>query len=117
MKRMMILGTFAAALIVSGGTGAYMAHAQSTTTSSAHAQHHQGSNMGDMMKQVSSEEYKDMQKFMQNENVDFEQMKTFMKKMHPDLNDQQLEALYKKMHGKGGACNTQDGKSMMGNNL
>jgi galactokinase/mevalonate kinase-like predicted kinase len=117
MKKMIILGTLATALIVGGGTGAYMAYAKDNTTSSAHYLHHQGSNMTDMMKQVTSSDLKDMQQFMQNGNVDFEQMKSFMKKMHPELSDKQIEDLYKSMHSKGGACDLQEGEGMMGNNL
>jgi hypothetical protein len=115
MKKMIGLGFLAAALIVGGGTGAYIAHAKDNTVNSG--QYFQGSNMENMMKQVTSNDFKDMQQFMQNGNVDFDQMKPFMKKMHPELSDQQLEDLFKSMHSKGGACDIQEGQSMMGNNL
>ena len=45
----------------------------------------------------------EMQKFMEESNVNFGQMKPYMSEMHPNLDNQELEEMYKGMHGTGGA--------------
>lgn len=117
MKKMIISGTLAAALIVGGGTGAYMAFAKENTTSPAAIMQQQGMNMEQMSNSMQSGNFEDMQQFMKDGNVNFGQMKPYMKKMHPDLSDQQLEDMYKRMHGTGGASNSKNFQGMMGNNL
>lgn len=132
MKKIMISGALAAALIVGGGTGAYMAFAKDNTTKPIADIHHQGMNMNQMMKQMKSgnlenmqqmmkqmkpEDLENMQQMMEEGNMNFGQMKKYMKQMHPDLSNQQLEELYKSMHSKDGACNSKGSKGMMGDNL
>lgn len=127
MKKMMVTGALAAALIVSGGTGYYFANATRSTASSSMLAHHQGVNVEQMTNQIKSGDASDRQNMMQSGNATFEQMKPFMKKMHPNLSDKELEELFNSMHGAGGACGVQNGstsnpqnqsaKGMMGNNL
>ena len=47
--------------------------------------------------------FDEMQKFMEEGNVNFGQMKPYMSEMHPNLDNQELEEMYKGMHGTGGA--------------
>ena len=128
MKKVMISGALAAALIVGGGTGAYLAYAKDNTAKPIATINHQGINMEQMMKQMKSgnlenmqqmkpEDLENMQQMMEEGNMNFGQMKKYMKQMYPDLSNQQLEELYKSMHSKDGACNSKGSKGMMGDNL
>jgi hypothetical protein len=47
--------------------------------------------------------YDEMQQYMEEGNMNFGQMKGFMSEMHPDLDTQELEEMYKGMHGTGGS--------------
>lgn len=117
MKKMIISGALATALIVVGGTGAYMAYAKENTASPVAIMMQQGMNKEQMTNSMQSGNFEDMQQFMKDGNVNFGQMKPYLKQMHPELSDKQLEDLYKSMHGTGGACNSQKFEGMMGNNL
>lgn len=117
MKKMIISGALATALIVGGGTGAYMAYAQENNTSPTISMQQQGMNMGKMMDSMQSSDFEEMQQLMEDGNVNFGQMKPYMKQMHPDLSNQQLEEHYKSMHGTGGASKSQNFQGMMGNSL
>jgi Ethanolamine utilization protein EutJ (predicted chaperonin) len=115
MKKLIISGAFATALIVGGGTGVYMAYAKENTVSPVAIMQQQGMNMEQMSNSRQTENFEEMQQFMKDGNVNFGQMKPYMKQMHPDLSDKQLEAMYKRMHGTGGACNSKNFEGMMGN--
>ncbi|MDR6121654.1 hypothetical protein QFZ87_001251 [Bacillus sp. SLBN-46] len=115
MKKTIITGALAAALIVGGGTGVYKAFAQGNQPNPAAYMQQQGINMEQMTNSMKSGTIEDMQKFMEEGNVNFGQMKPYMKQMHPDLTDQQLEEFYKGMHGTGGSSNSANFQGMMGN--
>jgi hypothetical protein len=115
MKKIIISGALAAALIVGGGTGAYMAYAKEGNTISEVPMQQQG--MNQMMEKMQSGDMGDMSKMMEDGKMNFGQMKPYMEKMHPDLSTQQLEEHYKSMHGTGGASNSENFQEMMGNNL
>ncbi len=57
---------------------------------------------GDMQEMMNG----DMQEMMNDKNMNFGQMKDHMKEMHPELTEQQLEEMYKNMHGTGGSENS-----------
>ena len=96
MKKTIISGVLAAALIIGGGTST---SAQDAET----AMHHEGMTMDQM------------HEMMGTGHMNFGQMKPFMKKMHPDLNNSQLRVLYKNIHGTGGSSHSKNFKEMMGN--
>ncbi|API88931.1 hypothetical protein BKP56_06395 [Marinilactibacillus sp. 15R] len=56
--------------------------------------------------------FDEMQKFMEEGNVNFGQMKPYMSEMHPNLDNQELEELYKSMHGTGGASQSSNFRGM-----
>ncbi|MFT9497938.1 hypothetical protein [Anaerosolibacter sp.] len=56
--------------------------------------------------------FNEMQKFMEEGNVNFGQMKPYMSEMHPNLDNQELEELYKSMHGTGGASQSSNFRGM-----
>jgi hypothetical protein len=115
MKKMIISGALAAALIVGGGTGAYITYAKEGNTNSEVSMQQQG--MYQMMEQMQSVDMEEMHNMMEEGKMNFGQMKPYMEKMHPDLSTQQLEEHYKSMHGTGGASNSKNFQGMMGNNL
>ncbi|RTR28174.1 hypothetical protein EKG37_17900 [Robertmurraya yapensis] len=53
-----------------------------------------------------------MQKYMEEGNINFGQMKPYMSEMHPNLDNQQLEEMYKGMHGTGGFSQSSNFKGM-----
>lgn len=138
MKKTIITGALAAALIATGGTGLYLASAKENPESHLDFMKKQGidfsnmsNNMGkdhfenmqkfmgeqgvdldEMNKMMESGNFEDMQKFMDEQNINFGQMKPYMQKMHPDLNNQELEEMYKSMHGTGGAANSRNFQGM-----
>lgn len=119
MKKLIVTGTLAAALIAGGGTGAYMAYAKGNDSSPA-VYMQQGANVEQMSNTFDSKDIQDMQNLMDNGNVNFGQMKPYMQKMHPDLSNQQLEDMYKGMNGTGGSSTSanfqgMNGSGMMGN--
>ena len=56
--------------------------------------------------------FDEMQKFMEEGNVNFGQMKPYMSEMHPNLDNQDLEELYKSMHGTSGASQSSNFRGM-----
>ncbi|MGN7300408.1 hypothetical protein [Ferdinandcohnia sp. SAFN-114] len=54
----------------------------------------------------------EMQKLMEEGNMNFGQMKPYMSEMHPNLDNQQLEEMYKGMHGTGGSSQSSNFKGM-----
>lgn len=138
MKKTIITGALAAALIATGGTGLYMASAKENSVNPAEIMKEQGidfNQMTDMMKNGDSKDMQkfmdeqgvdsnqmtdmmkngnveDMQKLMDEQNISFGQMKPQMENMHPDLSTQELEQMYKDMHGTGGAENSKNFQGM-----
>lgn len=139
MKKTVILGALAASLIVTGGTRLYFASETETANQSAEFMkergvgiknmsaimddgnfenmHHfigeQEMNLNEMNQMMESRDFEDMQRFMDEQNINFGQMKPHMQEMHPDLSTQELEEMYKEMHGTGGASNSQNFKGMV----
>lgn len=138
MKKTMITGVLAAALIATGGTGLYMASAKEKPSSHFDYMKQQGINFGNMSsimgegnfenmqkfmgeqgvdleemnQMMESGNFEDMQKFMNEQNINFGQMKPYMQEMHPDMSNQDLEEMYKTMHGTGGAANSRNFQGM-----
>ncbi|WP_017380602.1 hypothetical protein [Paenisporosarcina sp. TG-14] len=117
MRKTIVTGILAAALITAGGTGMYMTSA-SANENSGNLMQNQGIDMEQMHDMMNSENFEEMQEFMENGNVNFGQMKRFMKEMHPELSElsnKELLELYKGMHGTAGSANSHNFKGMMGN--
>jgi len=134
MKKTIITGALAAALIAAGGTGLYMASAKENAVNPAEFMKEQGidfknmanimgdGNFGNMQEFMGEQgitideinqmrksgDFEDMQKFMDDQNINFGQMQPYMQEMHPDLSTKDLEDMYKGMHGTGGASNSQN---------
>lgn len=119
MKKTLITVTLAAALIVGGGTGLYYASAKENVGTQDNSVKNSGKmnteNMnsmmnGDMQEMMDGNMQEmmngDMQEKMNDKNMNFGQMKDHMKEMHPELEEQQLEEMYKDMHGTGGSENS-----------
>lgn len=56
--------------------------------------------------------FDEMQKLMEEGNMNFGQMKPYMSEMHPNLDNQQLEEMYKGMHGTGGSSQSSNYRGM-----
>ncbi|MFC0476235.1 hypothetical protein ACFFHF_13430 [Robertmurraya beringensis] len=111
MKKTLITVTLAAALIVGGGTGLYYASAKENVGTQDNSVKNSGKmnteNMDSMMNGDMQEMMDgNMQEMMNDKNMNFGQMKDHMKEMHPELTEQQLEEMYKDMHGTGGSENS-----------
>ncbi|MDP4086874.1 MAG: hypothetical protein Q8934_20110 [Bacillota bacterium] len=129
MKRNLVAGLFATGLIIAGGTGAYVAYAKDNANSKVMmGQQGMGTNqmvqmmnskgMQEMMnsndmqtmmnsmdtKALSEKDWKDMQQLMQSKDYSFDHMLPYMKKMHPNLSNEELKSFYDKMHGKDGTA-------------
>ena len=113
MRKTIVTGILAAALITAGGTGMYMTSA-SANENSVNLMQHQGMDMEQMHDMMDSGNFEEMQEFMENGNVNFGQMKPFMKKMHPESSNKELLEHYKEMHGTAGSANSHNFKDMMG---
>lgn len=138
IKKTIITGALAAALIAAGGTGLYMASAKENAVNPAEFMKEQGidfknmanimgdGNFGNMQEFMGEQgitideinqmrksgDFEDMQKFMDDQNINFGQMQQYMQEMHPDLSTKDLEDMYKGMHGTGGASNSQNFQGM-----
>lgn len=112
MNKFIITGALAAALIASGGTGLYFASAKENPKSPEAFMEEQGINFGEMNEMMESGNFEEMQQFMNEQNMNFGQMKPYMKEMHPELGDQELEQMYKGMHGTGGSENSRNFNGM-----
>lgn len=106
MKKNLVAVLFAAGLIVAGGTGFAVAHSQAKTQDPAYFMQ-QGMGNGQMTQMMNSVSTNGNQK--QNSQSSFEQMLPYMKKMHPNLSDDQLKSLYEQMVGSNGACSNDHG--------
>lgn len=115
MNKNIVAGLSAAGLIISGGTGLYVAHAKENTTHSAVYMNQQGIGTSQMTQMMNSTNIEEMQKFMQSKNLTFDQLLPYMKKIHPGLSDEQLKALYEQMHGTNGSPSCANVQGMMGN--
>lgn len=114
MKKTILIGALAATFVVTGGTGLYMASAEETPSKNM-----MSSQMGNMMGTGNLEEmekymedfgvnYEEMEKYMEDGNMNFGRMKDVMSKMHPNLDSQELQDMYKSMHGTGGASKSRN---------
>ncbi|WP_210365383.1 hypothetical protein [Bacillus sp. REN3] len=135
MNKKVVIVALASALIATGGTGLYMVSANERPSNPAEFMEGKGigtRNMMDSKKEwdyenmqkfmegqqpgmdemIRSGDFEDMQRFMEEQNINFGQMKPYMKKMHPDLSDRDLERMYKGMHGTGGAENSRNFRGM-----
>ncbi|MEH6907065.1 hypothetical protein [Neobacillus drentensis] len=104
MKKTLVTGILAAALIVGGGTGIMVAAAKENPDNSAKVNQEQGmnkmmesGNMGDMQKMMKSGNKEDMQKMMGNQSMISKEMKKQMKEMHPELSDKKLKEHHNSM--------------------
>jgi hypothetical protein len=111
MKKNIAAGFLVGGLIAAGGTGYYLGNANVnsqvqplTIRTSQVMPMMNTSNVQGLQPLVQKKDQ------TQNPNSTFEQMLPYMKKMHPNLSDDQLKALYDQMMGQNGACS-----NMMGN--
>lgn len=115
MKKNVLTALLAVGLITAGATGFAMAKVQEKTQDPVYFMQ-QNLGQGQMTQMMKTTSKSDQQSD-QNVNSNFEQMLPYMKKMHPNLSDEQLKALYEQMHGANGACsnvNNGQGQGMMG---
>ena len=118
MKKNLAVGLFAIALIAAGGTGAYIANAKETTQDPIYFMQQKGMGQSQMTQMMNSSNSDQTQQLKQGQKSTFEQMLPYMKKMHPNLSDEQLKSLYESMHGPNGACdNAQDMMENTNDNL
>jgi hypothetical protein len=109
MKKNLVAGIFAVGLIAAGGTGFALANVKEKVQDPVFSMQ-QGMGNSQMTQMMQSVSNGGTQK--QNDQSSFEQMLPYMKKMHPNLSDDQLKALYEQMMGSNGACG--NGQGMMG---
>lgn len=109
MNKNLVAGLIAVGLIISGGTGFYFTHAKANSNDPVVFMSQQRMGPAQMTQMMNSTNGGAMKKLMQNDNISFNQMLPSMKKMHPNLNDKQLKALYEEMAGADGSqsCNVQ----------
>ncbi len=123
MKKSLAAGLFAVGLMAAGVTGFALTNVKANSQDPAGAMLRGvgNSQMTQMMKSVNTNAAQ-----KQNDQSTFEQMLPYMKKMHPNLSDEQLKSLYEQMMGPNGACSNAmkgttggNGNGMMGtaNNL
>lgn len=108
MKKHVLAGTLAVALIAVGGTGAYLSTAKADSVDPGTFMQQEGVTPEKMAQVMNGTEIQEMQKLMQSGNAGFEQMLPFMKKAHPNLGKQQLEDLYDNMQTTGGPAGCND---------
>ncbi|WP_400246542.1 hypothetical protein AB3U99_06680 [Niallia sp. JL1B1071] len=110
-------GILAATLAFTGGAGISLNSEKDIPKQNTIIQE-QGVNynqMADMMKSANfgnmqtfmeedNMDFNEMQDFMEAGNMNFGQMKPYMSERHPNLDNQQLEEMYKGMHGTGGSA-------------
>ena len=114
MKKTILIGALATAFIVTGGTGLYMASAKETPSInkiSPQMSNMMGTGNFDEMEQQMEKigvNFDEMQQYMEEGNMNFGQMKGIMSKMHPNLGTQELEEMYKSMHGTGGSSESRN---------
>ena len=114
MKKTILIGALSAAFIVTGGTGLYMASAEEAPSLNEifpQMSNMMGTGNFDEMEQQMEKvgvNYDEMQQYMEEGNMNFGRMKGFMSEMHPDLDTQELEEMYKSMHGTGGSSQSRN---------
>ncbi|MGS2779964.1 hypothetical protein ACVBAX_21740 [Robertmurraya sp. GLU-23] len=120
-----INGILAASLAFTGGTGLALFSDKDTPNQNTVIQEQSGnydqmvemmesSDVGSMQKYMEegNMNFDDMQKYMEEGNMNFGQMKPYMSEMHPNLDNQQLEEMYKGMHGTGGSSQSSNFRGM-----
>jgi hypothetical protein len=121
MKKNITAGVLVAGLIVAGGAGYYLGNGNAKINNQMEPQTVRMSQATPLM---NTSNVQGLQPLVQkqdqtqnsnsnpntNQNGTFEEMLPFMKKMHPNLSDDQLKDLYDQMMGPSGACS-----NMMGN--
>lgn len=120
-----INGILAASLDFTGGTGLALFSDKDTPNQNTVIQEQSGNydqmvelmesgDVGSMQKYMEEGNMNvdEMQKFMEEGNMNFGQMKPYMSEMHPNLNNQQLEEMYKGMHGTGGSSQSSNFREM-----
>ncbi|EOR22153.1 hypothetical protein ABW02_23015 [Niallia circulans] len=120
-----INGILAASLAFTGGTGLALFSDKDTPNQNTVIQEQSGNydqmvelmesgDVGSMQKYMEEGNMNvdEMQKFMEEGNMNFGQMKPYMSEMHPNLNNQQLEEMYKGMHGTGGSSQSSNFREM-----
>jgi hypothetical protein len=113
MKKNLLTGLIAIGLITAGGTGFAMAKAQQKTQDPVYFMQEHGMGQGQMTQMMNTSN-KGSKQQNKNSAVTFEQMLPYMKKMHPDLSDEQLKALFEQMHGQNGGCSNAAGATEQG---
>ncbi len=106
-----INGILAASLAFTGGTGLALFSDKDTPNQNTVIQEQSG-NYDQMVELMESGDVGSMQKYMEEGNMNFGQMKPYMSEMHPNLNNQQLEEMYKGMHGTGGSSQSSNFREM-----
>lgn len=120
-----INGILAASLAFTGGTGLALFSDKDTPNQNTVIQEQSGNydqmvemmesgDVGSMQKYMEEGNMNldDMQKYMEEGNMNFVQMKPYMSEMHPNLDNQQLEEMYKGMHGTGGSSQSSNFRGM-----
>lgn len=126
MKKSYLVGILSAALVIGGGTGAYITFAKENVGNSMSTMH-ENLNSEQMNKMMESGDMKqmmesgdmgqmqscgteqmmgseDMQLMMEeHQNMTFGEILPHAKEMHPDLSDEELEEMYNNMHGENGS--------------
>jgi hypothetical protein len=103
MKKSYIVGLLSAALVVGGGTGAYISLAKEKVEDQGTTMH-QNMNSEQMSKMMESGDMSQMMK--DHNNMTLEEMRPYAKEMHPDLSDKELEEMYNSCHGTNGTSDT-----------
>lgn len=96
MKKSYIVGLLSAALVVGGGTGAYISLAKEKVEDQGTTMH-QNMNSEQMSKMMESG---DMSQMMEDHN------NMTLEEMLPDLSDKELEEMYNSCHGTNGTSDT-----------
>lgn len=104
-------GILAATLAFTGGAGLSLLSEKDNPNQNTVIQE-QGPSYDQMINMMGTGDFESMQEFMEEGNVNFGQMKPFMSEMHPNLNNQELEEMYKSMHGTGGASQSSNFRGM-----
>ncbi|WP_312098674.1 hypothetical protein [Niallia sp.] len=120
-----INGILAASLAFTGGTGLALFSDKDTPNQNTVIQEQSGNydqmvemmesgDVGSMQKYMEEGNMNsdEMQKLMEEGNMNFGQMKPYMSEMHPNLDNQQHEEMYKGMHGTGGSSQSSNFRGM-----
>ena len=105
-------GILAATLAFTGGAGLTTLFSEEDAPNQNTVIQEQDVRYDQMVDVMGTGDFESMQKFMEEGNVNFGQMKPYMSEMHPNLDNQELEELYKSMHGTGGASGSNNFRGM-----